>query len=189
VPVGVGAMAAILGLQPAEVREICRAAAEGQVVQPANFNGPGQVVIAGHAAAVRRAMAGALARGARRALELPVSAPFHCALMAPAAEKLRAVMGAITISDPAVPVWTNVDAEAIDSSDAVRSTLLRQVDAPVRWEEEIQGMVRSGISRFLEVGPGRVLTGLVKRIAKDARVMSVSDPESVVSAVKELGVA
>ena len=186
VPVGVGAMAAIVGLAEDRVEALCALAAQGQIVGPANLNGGGQVVIAGHTAAVERAVEKALAEGARRAVKLPVSAPFHCPLMRPAADRLRPLLETMSLRDPALPVWTNVDAAPVSSAEEARSALVRQVDAPVRWYEEIEGIVRSGISHFVEIGPGRVLSGLVRRIAREANVWSVSDPDGVRNALAQL---
>jgi len=179
VPVGVGAMAAILGLETAELDAVCREASQGEVVSPANFNSPGQVVIAGHAAAVERAIELAKAKGAKRAMPLPVSAPFHCALMVPAGERLRVVLDAITVTSLRVPVVSNV--EAIPNSDAgrVKALLVAQVSAPVRWDESVQKMAELGVDRFIEVGPGKVLAGLIKRIVKGAATQNVEDVASL----------
>jgi [acyl-carrier-protein] S-malonyltransferase len=183
VPLGVGAMAAVMGLDVRSVVELCRRAEEGETVRPANFNGGGQIVIAGHAGAVDRATALALEAGAKRAVRLSVSAPFHSPLMRPAAERMGAVLAGLPLRDPQIPVWTNVDAMPVRTAESARSTLLRQIEAPVRWEEEIRNMVDSGIDTFVEIGPGRVLSGLVRRIARDATVLSVRDAEDVSSAV------
>jgi len=176
VPEGVGAMAAVLGLERDALLRICDEAAQGEIVACANFNGPGQIVIAGHAPAVARASAAALAAGAKRAVPLQVSAPFHCALMEPAARRLASVLEAIGFSDPAFPVYSNVDAGPVRDAAAARDTLVRQVASCVRWEEEVVRLVDDGIDTFVEFGPGKVLSGLVRRIRKDARVQSVSDP-------------
>ncbi|HEY1434928.1 MAG TPA: ACP S-malonyltransferase, partial [Thermoanaerobaculia bacterium] len=170
VPAGVGAMAAIVGLAPAEVEAACRDAAQGQSVSPANYNSPEQTVIAGHAGAVERASQGCLARGAKRAIPLPVSAPFHCALMSPARERLRPLLEAAAFSEARIPVVTNVDAAAVTGSGALREALVRQVDSPVRWVESVQRLAREGVDRGLEIGPGNVLAGLVRRIEKDIKV-------------------
>jgi len=179
VPVGVGAMAAIMGIDADVLDTICRKAAEGEVVSPANFNSPGQVVIAGHATAVGRAVELAKAEGAKRALPLPVSAPFHCALMAPAGERLRTVLEGIAISPLSCPVVTNV--EAVPNSDCSRvvDILVAQVSAPVRWDESVSAMSELGVGRFVEIGPGKVLSGLIKRIAKDAAVQNIEDAASL----------
>jgi [acyl-carrier-protein] S-malonyltransferase len=170
VPPGVGAMAAILGLPPQDVEAACREAAAGQVVAPANYNTPEQTVIAGHAAAVARASDLCVARGAKRAIPLPVSAPFHSPLMAPARERLRPLLESATLSQPAWPVVTNVDAAAESRGLALRDALIRQVDSPVRWVESVRLLAREGVDRALEIGPGNVLAGLVKRIEKGIKV-------------------
>jgi len=175
VPVGTGAMAAILSVETDVLAEICKEAAAGEVVSPANFNSPGQIVIAGHAGAVNRAIEIAKARGYRKAMLLPVSAPFHCSLMAPAAERLAQVLAEIGIAplDPAVV--TNVEAEPNRDPARVRELLVRQVCAPVRWDESVQKMTELGVARFVEIGPGKVLSGLVKRITKEAATSNVED--------------
>jgi [acyl-carrier-protein] S-malonyltransferase len=175
VPVGVGAMAAILGLDTAELAAVCQEAAQDQVVSPANFNSPGQVVIAGHATAVERAIELAKARGAKRAMPLPVSAPFHCALMVPAGERLRQVLAGIAVEPLQTPVVSNVEAAPNSDAGRVKELLVAQVSAPVRWDESVQQMVGLGVERFIEIGPGKVLAGLIKRIAKGAAAQSVED--------------
>jgi [acyl-carrier-protein] S-malonyltransferase len=187
VPVGVGAMAAILGLAPAAVAAAAAeaAAATGEVCAVANFNAPEQTVIAGHAGAVARAGALAKERGAKRALPLPVSAPFHCALMRPAREALAPELAAVRFADPAVPVVVDIDARAVTTGGAARDALVRQVDGPVRWVECVRALVEShGVTRFVEVGPGNVLCGLIRRIAPEAETVSVAEPE----ALAQLGV-
>jgi [acyl-carrier-protein] S-malonyltransferase len=179
VPVGTGAMAAILGLSLEAIESACREAAMGEVVSPANVNSPGQVVIAGHKAAVERASAGCKARGAKRTVPLPVSAPFHCALMRPAQERLGPELDSLRFADPVPPLVNNVDAEAVRDGALCRSGLVRQVSAPVRWQEVVERLVREGVSTFVEVGPGSVLSGLVRKIAKDARVLNVDAPGSL----------
>ncbi len=186
VPVGVGAMAAILGLSADEVGEICIRAAETEVVEPANFNGAGQVVIAGHRVAVERASALAKENGARRVIPLPVSAPFHCQLMRPAAEKLREDLAATEFSSLKMPLVTNVDAVPIDESGDARDGLVRQVASPVRWEESIQRLATEGVTYFIEVGPGKVLSGLVRKIDRQARVANVEGPEGVDKILEEI---
>jgi [acyl-carrier-protein] S-malonyltransferase len=183
VPVGVGAMAALIGLEPPEVEALCADAAQGQVVSSANLNSPGQIVIAGHAEAVERARALAVERGARKAVPLPVSAPFHCALMGPAAERLAPVLESLAWTNPNVPVYANVDAVAVSEAAEARRRLVEQVASPVRWIQVIEAMLGDGIRTFLEVGPGRVLSGLVRRIDRGATVHAVSDPASVDAAV------
>lgn len=187
VPVGEGAMAAILMLDLSAVEEACREAAQGQVVVPANINSPGQVVIAGHAAAVERAMESCKARGARRAVRLPVSAPFHCPLMRPAQERLAADLARIAFRAPAPPLVNNVDARPVRTAEECREGLIRQVSAPVRWEECVRELSRQGVDTFVEVGPGQVLSGLVKKIDKSARVFNAEDPASLEAAASELG--
>jgi [acyl-carrier-protein] S-malonyltransferase len=170
VPPGAGAMAAIVGLTPEEVAAACREAAQGEVVTPANFNSPEQTVIAGTAAAVARACAACTARGARRAIPLAVSAPFHCALMAPARERLRPLLQEARFADAAVPVVTNVDARPETRGSALRDALARQVDAPVRWVESVRALAAQGVDRGFEIGPGVVLAGLVRRIERGIKV-------------------
>lgn len=179
VPVGEGAMAAILGLDNDILQTICESAAQGQVVAPANFNSTGQIVIAGHAAAVSRACDLAKEQGAKRALPLPVSAPFHCALMQPAAERLAEVLARITVGDMLCPVVSNVEASPNQDSGRVVKLLIRQVCAPVQWTDSVQSMVDLGVSRFVELGPGKVLTGLIKRLARDAELQNVEDCDSL----------
>jgi [acyl-carrier-protein] S-malonyltransferase len=168
VPEGVGAMAAIIGLDGTVAAAICREAAGSQVVSPANLNAPGQVVIAGHREAVDRAVDLAREKGARRAVPLNVSAPFHCALMEPAARRLGEVLAELSFADARVPVWINVDASPETAADRLREALLRQVASPVRWEESLRSLAESGFDDFLEVGPGAVLAGLVKRTLRTA---------------------
>ena len=179
VPVGVGAMAAILMLELEAVEDACREAAQGDVVTPANLNSSGQIVIAGHAAAVERAMEGCKKRGAKRAIKLPVSAPFHCALMRPAQVLMAADLAQLAFADPRVPVVNNVDAVPVRSGAACREGLVRQVSTPVRWQASIERMLADGVTTFVEVGPGTVLSGLVKKISKAARVLNVADPKTL----------
>jgi len=183
VPVGVGAMAAILGLDLAAIERACAEASEGEVVSAANINSPGQVVIAGHAAAVARASERCKAAGAKRAVPLPVSAPFHCALMRPAQDALRPILEALPFPDPVIPLVNNVDARPIREGAACRDGLVRQVSAPVRWQESVEFLAGQGVTTFVEVGPGGVLTSLVKKIAKGVTVVSVEDPASLEVAV------
>ncbi|HEY3307327.1 MAG TPA: ACP S-malonyltransferase [Desulfuromonadaceae bacterium] len=175
VPVGVGAMAAILSIDKDALIEICAEAAQGEVVSPANFNSPGQIVIAGHATAVNRAIEVAKGKGFRKAMLLPVSAPFHCALMKPAAERLADVVTAITFGAMTTAVVTNVEAKANLDSSRVQELLVEQVCSPVLWEQSIQEMVSFGVKDFIEIGPGKVLSGLVKRITKDVTVTNIED--------------
>jgi [acyl-carrier-protein] S-malonyltransferase len=175
VPVGMGTMAAVMGLDNEALEAVCREAAEGEVVSPANFNSPGQVVIAGHVAAVERAIKLASERGAKRALLLPVSAPFHSSLMLPAAERLEEVLKNVAVGAMTHPVVSNVDATPNQNSERVRELLVSQVSAPVRWDESISVMAELGVERFIEIGPGKVLSGLIKRIAKGAAIANVQD--------------
>ena len=179
VAVGTGAMAALLGLNLSLVEQICQEAAQGDVVSPANLNSPGQIVIAGHAAAVTRAVELAKTRGAKRAILLNVSAPFHCSLMRPAQERLSKDLDAIEIAAPAVPLVNNVDAQLVSSAEAVRDGLKRQVTAPVRWEPSMRLLRQQGVDLLVEVGPGKVLTGLLRQIDRDAECLRVEDPATV----------
>jgi [acyl-carrier-protein] S-malonyltransferase len=179
VPVGQGAMAAILGLDAETVRRACEEAAEGEVVSPANINGAGQVVIAGARAAVQRAGDRAKALGAKRAIPLPVSAPFHCALMKPAEDRLAPELRALTVQDPRIPVVANVDAQPKRDAQSAIEALVAQVSAPVRWEEVVRRLASEGVTTYVEVGPGTVLSGLVKKIQKDAQVFSFGSPEDL----------
>jgi [acyl-carrier-protein] S-malonyltransferase len=179
VPVGQGAMAAILGLDEAGVTQACLDAAQGEVVSPANLNGPGQIVIAGSAAAVARASERAKALGAKRAIPLQVSAPFHCALMKPAEARLAPELRAAAAHDPRVPVVANVDAEPKRTAAAAIDALIRQVSSPVRWENVIQRLASEGVTRYVEVGPGKVLSGLVKKIVPGATILNVEGPEGL----------
>ena len=175
VPEGQGKMAAILGLDDADIQAACNESAQGEVVAPVNFNSPGQVVIAGNAAAVERAMEACKAKGAKRALPLNVSAPSHCALMKPAAERLATLLQQITINVPAVPVINNVDV-AIETDPArIREALVRQLYCPVRWTEGVQALASKGVTRLIECGSGAVLAGLAKRINKELSAVSVQD--------------
>src|SRR5688572_32254000 len=176
VPVGTGAMAAILGSDVDTVARACEEAADGEVVSPANINGPGQVVIAGAAAAVRRACERAKALGAKRAIPLPVSAPFHCALMKPAEARLEPELRALAAVDPRIPIIANVDAEPKRDAPSAIEALVRQVSAPVRWEAVVRRLASEGVTTYVEVGPGTVLSGLVKKIHPDSRVASFGSP-------------
>ncbi len=187
VPVGVGAMAAILGLDLPAVEEACREAAAGEVVSPANVNSPGQVVIAGHAAAVERACGLCRSRGAKRAVKLPVSAPFHCALMKPAQDRLAPELARLAFRDPEVPLVDNVDARVVLHGEECRDGLVRQVSGAVRWQDSVELLAREGVDVFVEVGPGTVLSGLVRKIVRDARVLGVDSPASLEAAVGALG--
>jgi [acyl-carrier-protein] S-malonyltransferase len=189
VPEGVGAMAAILGLAPAQVAGICRQAADGQVVAPANLNSPEQTVISGHAEAVKRAVELASAGGAKRAVMLTVSAPFHSSLMKPAAERLETDVRATTFHTLRVPLVNNADAELTTSGDEAREALIRQVTLPVRWEESVRELIEQGVNTFVEVGPGRVLTGLLRQIDRSIHVFNVEDEKSLRSTLEKLAQA
>jgi [acyl-carrier-protein] S-malonyltransferase len=179
VPVGVGGMAAIMGLQTDVLEKICRECAEGQVVAPANYNSPGQIAISGHMEAVKRAAAKAETAGARKVVILPVSAPFHSSLMKPAAEKLAEVFEPIIVQDLAIPVLSNVEADFYPYRDDVKRLLIAQVDHPVRWIEEMEKMIREGVDRCLEIGPGKVLNGLMRKISRATTVQSIETQESI----------
>lgn len=186
VPVGVGAMAAILGLDFDAVAEVAAEAAEGEVCQAANDNDPGQVVVSGHTAAVNRAIDLAKARGAKRALLLPVSAPFHCDLMQPAAAAMAEALAAVSIEAPALPIVVNVRAEAVTEPDRLRALLVAQVTGSVRWRESVQFMEVAGVTEFWEIGAGKALSGMIKRTAKGAETRAVGQPEDVVAAAAAL---
>jgi len=186
VPEGVGAMAAVLGLEPDKVRQVCEAAAEGQVVSPANYNSPEQTVIAGHAQAVERASVKLKEAGAKRVMPLPVSAPFHCALMDPVKPRLGAVLKDVALRPYTVPVVTSVEATPNVELNRVVPLLVEQVSAPVRWIECVQQMAQQGVTHFVELGPGKVLGGLVRRIQKDLEVTNVEDPASLDKALEAL---
>jgi len=179
VPVGTGGMAALIGPSVEDARAICEEAAEGEVVSVANINAPGQIVIAGTKSAIERAIDVAKKRGVRRALPLPVSAPFHCELMKPAEERLQPILEEAHFRDLWVSLVSNVDASPIGTAHAVRNALLRQVASPVRWVESVQKMVSMGVKRVVEIGPGTVLTGLIKRIDASVELINVSDVPSL----------
>jgi [acyl-carrier-protein] S-malonyltransferase len=183
VPEGTGGIAAILGLDDSKLAEVCAEAAQGEVLEPANLNSPGQVVIAGHRAAVERGMAVAKQKGAKRAVMLPMSAPSHCSLMKPAAERLRARLDAIRISMPRVPVIHNRSVRAATDVADIRTQLIEQLDHPVRWIETVQLMVSGGVRRIVECAPGKVLTGLSKRIAADAECVAITDSAALTAAL------
>ncbi len=186
VPVGVGGMAAILGLDDDAVRAACAEAAQGQVVQAVNFNAPAQVVIAGDKAAVGRACEAALAKGAKRALPLPVSAPFHSALMQPAAEKLAQYLATLSFNPPVIPLINNVDVAVEQEIARIKDALVRQAWHPVRWVETIQTMAAQGVTRIVECGPGKVLAGLVKRIDKSIEIHTITDQASLDATMEAL---
>jgi [acyl-carrier-protein] S-malonyltransferase len=186
VPVGVGAMAALIGLDYAAAREVAKAAAAGEVCDVANDNGAGQVVVSGNRAAVERAVELAKAKGAKRAILLPVSAPFHCALMAPAAKVMEEALGAVELKAPAVPLVANVVAGPISDPSEIRRRLIEQVTSMVRWRESIAWLAGSGVDLFVEVGAGKVLSGLAKRIADGAETLTVGAPDDIDAAVARL---
>jgi [acyl-carrier-protein] S-malonyltransferase len=179
VPVGVGAMAALLGLDHAAAAAVAAEAAQGEVCQAANDNDPAQVVVSGHRGAVERAVEIAKARGAKRALMLPVSAPFHCALMQPAARRMAEALAEVPIRAPAVPVVVNVRAEAVTEPDRFRDLLVAQVTGAVRWRESVEWLARAGVTEFWEVGAGKALSGMIRRTARDAATRSIGTPEEV----------
>lgn len=182
VPVGVGAMAALLGLDFQAATEVAAEAAQGEVCQAANDNDPAQVVVSGHKAAVERALEIAKARGAKRALLLPVSAPFHCALMQPAAHVMAEALAAVNIENPVVPVVVNVRAEAVMEADRIRDLLVAQVTGSVRWRESVLWMEQAGVTEFWEIGAGKALSGMIKRIAKEASTRAIGAPEDILAA-------
>ena len=181
VPAGDGAMAALIGPAIEEVESICAEAANGEVLSPANINAPGQIVIAGARAAVERAIEVAKGRGVRKSVMLPVSAPFHCALMTPASERLRPLLDDAPFTDLQFPLVTNVDASPVGTDHAVRNALARQVVSPVRWVESVELMIERGVRRFVEVGPGAVLAGLIKRINREVETINVNNAETLES--------
>ncbi|OEF64466.1 [acyl-carrier-protein] S-malonyltransferase [Enterovibrio norvegicus] len=182
VPAGVGAMSAIIGLENDAIAKACEEAAQGQVVSPVNFNSPGQVVIAGNKEAVERANVLCKEAGAKRALPLPVSVPSHCALMKPAADKLAVALDSIEFSEPSIPVVNNADVAAETDPSAIKSALVRQLYGPVRWTESVEKMAGEGVELLLEMGPGKVLTGLAKRIDRKLNAAAVNDPASLEAA-------
>ena len=185
VPEGTGAMSAIIGLDNDAIAKACEESAQGQVVSPVNFNSPGQVVIAGHKEAVERAGAACKAAGAKRALPLPVSVPSHCALMKPAADKMAVALENVTFSEPQYPVVNNVDVKVETSPEAIRSALVRQLYNPVRWTESVEFMAAQGVEHLVEVGPGKVLTGLTKRIVDTLTAAAVNDTASLTAALEQ----
>jgi len=184
VSVGVGAMAAVLGMNFDTVNAVCRDAAQGQVCEPANVNSPEQIVISGHASAVERAAKLAGERGAKRAIMLPVSAPFHCALMQPAQDRLAADLSSATIVHPEIPVACNVDAALVDSAERSRDALIRQVTGSVRWEQCMRLLIAKGVQTFVEVGPGKVLRGLMRQIDRSKTCLNVEDEASLTSTLQ-----
>jgi [acyl-carrier-protein] S-malonyltransferase len=186
VPIGAGATAALLGLDSDAVRAVCAEAAEGEVVEAVNFNAPQQVVIAGHRSAVERAAAVAKRHGAKRALLLPVSAPFHSSLLAPAAERLAHELAGVQLSKPTIPVVNNVDVSEVTSTEQIRSALARQACSPVRWVECIRYMAAAPVRRILECGPGKVLSALTRRIAPQVESAALNDQAALQSALAGL---
>lgn len=187
VPAGVGAMAAILGLEDDDVRAICaEASSANEVVEAANFNSPAQVVIAGNKAAIERGMQIAEARGAKRAVLLPMSVPSHCSLMRPAAERMRKELGSVSFRRGTVPVLHNADVKSAESADAIKNALVRQLVQPVRWVETVRQMVSDGVTHIVECGPGKVLAGLNKRIAPESEILSFSDGAAFIQALSAL---
>jgi [acyl-carrier-protein] S-malonyltransferase len=187
VPAGLGSMAAVLGLDLEGVEALCREVANGEVLSPANLNGGGQIVVAGHHTAVLRFAERAGARGAKRVIPVPVSAPFHCALMAPAAARLEQVLGPVPVAPLSCPVVTNVEARPSTDTARVKELLVRQVVSPVRWQECVEELARQGCTQALEVGPGRILTSLVKRIAPAVRCLPAEDLDAVAKAMETDG--
>jgi [acyl-carrier-protein] S-malonyltransferase len=186
VPVGVGAMAAILGMALDKVTEICRESAQGEVCQPANINSPEQIVVSGHAAAVQRAIHLATERGAKKAVSLPVSAPFHCALMQPAQDRLATDLQKMDFQNPFCPVIGNVDATLITEAEPARAALIRQVTGSVQWEPSIRVLIEKGINMFVEVGPGKVLWGLMRQIDRSKTCLTVGDEASLQKTLSQL---
>jgi [acyl-carrier-protein] S-malonyltransferase len=186
VPVGVGVMAAILGMEADKVRQVCADAAEGEVCDPANINSPEQFVISGHKSAVERAMVLAAERDAKRAVALPVSAPFHCSLMQPAQDRLEKDLSALSFQNPTVPVMCNVDAVAVTDAETSRDALVRQVTGAVRWDESIRGLVAKRVETFVEVGPGKVLWGLMRSIDRSRTALQTSDERALEKTIAAL---
>jgi [acyl-carrier-protein] S-malonyltransferase len=186
---GQGAMAAVIGLQLAVIEEICKQASQDQVCAPANINSPNQVVIAGNAEAVDRAIELLKEKGAKRVVKLNVSAPFHCALMMPAQVRLGADLKALSLDDLRTPLVSNVDAIEVTEAVSARDSLVRQVSSPVRWLQSIELLIRQGVDTFVEIGPGKVLSGLLRQINRDVKSLNVEDSESLKSTGADLGVA
>jgi [acyl-carrier-protein] S-malonyltransferase len=188
VPVGVGAMSAILGMQLEKVVAVCREAAHGEICEPANINSPEQIVISGHTAAVERATQLADERGAKRAKILPVSAPFHCSLMKPAQDRLRADLDQLILKNPEVPVACNVDAALMKDADVSRDALVRQVTGSVKWEQSMRLLIAQGVHTFVEVGPGKVLCGLLRQIDRSRACVNVADETSLQKTLEQIAV-
>jgi [acyl-carrier-protein] S-malonyltransferase len=189
VPVGVGAMAAILGMDLDKVAAVCGDAAQGEVCEPANINSPGQIVISGHASAVGRALKLAEEGGAKKAILLPVSAPFHCSLMKPAQDRLAADLQALQFHDPRCPVVCNVDAKPVTDAAGSRDALIRQVTGSVQWEQSVRLLIAKGVQTFVEVGPGKVLWGLMRQIDRSKTCLNVGDPASLQKTLEQLATA
>lgn len=187
VPVGVGSMAAILALTPDEVRQCCNEASSAGICEPANFNCPGQIVVSGEVAAVDKCCEIALAKGAKRAMKLPVSAPFHCSMLKGAGEKLAKELENVTVGDMNIPVITNVTADYVDSKDDIKPYLIKQVSTSVLWEDTIRKMIDDGVDTFVEVGPGKALSGFIKKISRDVRIFNVEDMASLEKTLEGLG--
>ena len=188
VPLGVGTMAAILGLSQEDVTECCRKASDYGIVEPANFNCPGQISIAGEVKAVEKAMELCTEKGAKRAIQLAVSAPFHCSMLKPAGERLAAELENIIFEDPGTPVIANATAKVVSSASEIKELLIRQVSSPVLWENTIRLMLENGVDTFIEIGPGKVLGGFVKKISKEARNFNIEDLESLKKTLAEVRV-
>lgn len=186
VPVGIGTMAAILGLEDEVVIECCKEASADGIVEPANFNCPGQVVVAGEVKAVEKAAQLCKEKGAKRALMLPVSAPFHCSMLKPAGERLKAELEKINLSDMKIPVVTNVTAEYVIDKSMVKDLLVKQVSSSVLWGQSIRKMLDDGVDTFVEIGPGKTLSGFVRKISREAKTLNVEDIESLNNTLKEL---
>ena len=186
VPAGQGAMAAVLGMPTDALQQVCDEAAQGEVVSPANINSPDQIVISGHQKAVERAAELAKQRGAKRAIMLSVSAPFHCALMQPSQDRLAADLQALQLSNPEVPVISNIDAEPKTTADASRAALIQQVTGAVQWSNSIQRLIQLGVTTFIEAGPGKVLTGLMRQIDRSQAAMNVEDESSLQASLQKL---
>jgi [acyl-carrier-protein] S-malonyltransferase len=186
VPLGVGTMAAILGMDLDGVSAVCQDAAQDEVCSPANINSPNQIVISGHTAAVERAIKLAAERGAKRAMPLPVSAPFHCSLMKPAQDRLQKDLNAMKRNNPVYPVVSNVDAEMVTDELGARDTLGRQVTGSVKWEQSMRLLIQQGVQTFIEVGPGQVLSGLMRQIDRSKTTLNVSDDGSLASTLEQL---
>ncbi|MCX7711049.1 MAG: ACP S-malonyltransferase [Clostridia bacterium] len=187
VPVGVGTMAAILGLSNEDVIECCKAASSEGIVEPANFNCPGQMVVAGEVKAVEKVVELCKEKGAKRSMVLPVSAPFHCSMLKPAGEKLAAELEGIELSDMKLPVVTNVTAEYIQDKSKVKELLIKQVSNPTKWEECVNAMLKDGVDTFVEIGPGKTLSGFIKKISKEAKTLNIDDLDSLNKTLEELG--